>query len=169
MCNSDTLLVIIAIIFPPLPVWIKRGLCSADSLINIALCCLGFLPGLIHSWYIIAASPEEVGYVAVPADYDVERHAGTGRVRLHARPLGHGTKLTLSKVIRHDCPSKCPTPVSASCSAGLFQRRAQPPAIQRGRSRRQQGPKVMNLLQLGILVRRERGTRGIFAQWERKS
>lgn len=31
-------------------VWIKRGICSADSLINIALCCLGYLPGLLHAW-----------------------------------------------------------------------------------------------------------------------
>jgi uncharacterized membrane protein YqaE (UPF0057 family) len=39
-------------------VWIKVGLCTADSLINIALCCLGYLPGLIHAWYIIARNPE---------------------------------------------------------------------------------------------------------------
>jgi hypothetical protein len=32
------------------PVWIKRGICSADSFINIALCCLGWLPGLLHAW-----------------------------------------------------------------------------------------------------------------------
>jgi hypothetical protein len=31
-------------------VWVKRGICSADSFINIALCCLGYLPGLIHAW-----------------------------------------------------------------------------------------------------------------------
>ncbi|TLD09445.1 hypothetical protein PspLS_12001 [Pyricularia sp. CBS 133598] len=40
-------------------VWVKRGLCSADSVINILLCILGYLPGLIHSWYIIARFPEE--------------------------------------------------------------------------------------------------------------
>lgn len=28
-----------------------------DSLINILLCVLGYLPGLIHSWYIIAKYP----------------------------------------------------------------------------------------------------------------
>ena len=42
----------------------KRGLCGADSLINIALCCLGFLPGLLHAWYIILKFPD---------DYDYER------------------------------------------------------------------------------------------------
>lgn len=79
MCSSSCLLAIIAIIFPPLPVWIRRGLCSADSLINIALCLLGFLPGLIHAWYIISITPEDYevreGYIAVPANYDVERGA----------------------------------------------------------------------------------------------
>ncbi|KAF4552127.1 Proteolipid membrane potential modulator-like protein 1 [Elsinoe fawcettii] len=58
MCGSDIFLGILAIIFPPLPVWVKRGICSADSLINIALCLLGFLPGLLHSWYIIASYPD---------------------------------------------------------------------------------------------------------------
>lgn len=39
MCGSDIFLGILAILFPPLAVWVKRGICSADSLINIALCC----------------------------------------------------------------------------------------------------------------------------------
>lgn len=54
MNASDIFLGIIAIIFPPLAVSIKRGLCSADFLINIALSIFGFIPGLIHAWYIIA-------------------------------------------------------------------------------------------------------------------
>lgn len=54
---SDICLVIISVLFPPLPVWIRRGLCSADSFINILLCILGYFPGLIHSWYIIAKYP----------------------------------------------------------------------------------------------------------------
>lgn len=35
-------------------VWVKRGICSVDSLINIALCILGVIPGLLHAWYIVA-------------------------------------------------------------------------------------------------------------------
>ena len=66
MCSSDCLLVLIALIFPPLPVWVKRGICSVDSIINIALCVLGFVPGLIHAWYIISVTPdEEPGYERV--------------------------------------------------------------------------------------------------------
>lgn len=56
--GSNLLLAVLAVLFPPLPVWIKRSLCSADSLINIALCCLGFIPGLLHAWYIIATTPD---------------------------------------------------------------------------------------------------------------
>lgn len=56
-CLSDIVLVIISVLFPPLPVWIRRGICSTDSLINILLCILGYFPGLIHSWYIIAKYP----------------------------------------------------------------------------------------------------------------
>lgn len=74
MCSSDCLLVILAIIFPPLPVWVKKGLCSADSLINIVLSCVGFLPGLIHAWYIISITPDEYEYHPV-ATSDPERDA----------------------------------------------------------------------------------------------
>ncbi|KAI3395119.1 hypothetical protein diail_1734 [Diaporthe ilicicola] len=58
MCSSDIFLGVLAIIFPPLPVWVKCGICSADSVINILLCVLGFLPGLLHAWYIIAKFPD---------------------------------------------------------------------------------------------------------------
>lgn len=46
--------------------WIKIGLCTADSLINIALCCLGYIPGLLHAWYIILKYPDGEDY----ADYE---------------------------------------------------------------------------------------------------
>lgn len=59
-CLSDICLIILSVLFPPLPVWIRRGICSCDSLINILLCFLGYFPGLIHSWYIIAKYPPYV-------------------------------------------------------------------------------------------------------------
>ena len=43
-------------------VWVKRGICSADSVINIIFCVLGFIPGLLHAWYIIAKFPDEYEY-----------------------------------------------------------------------------------------------------------
>jgi len=66
MCDGpDLFLAILAILFPPLGVWVKRGICSADSMINIALCILGYLPGLLHSWYIISSYPDS-SYEAIP-------------------------------------------------------------------------------------------------------
>lgn len=56
-CVSDIFLVCLLVLFPPLPVWIRRGFCSQDSLINVILFCLGYFPGLIHLWYIIAKYP----------------------------------------------------------------------------------------------------------------
>jgi uncharacterized membrane protein YqaE (UPF0057 family) len=43
----------LAIWIPFVPVAIRRG-CSADLLINILLCILGWIPGVIHAWYIIS-------------------------------------------------------------------------------------------------------------------
>ncbi|KAL7934380.1 hypothetical protein V8C35DRAFT_280121 [Trichoderma chlorosporum] len=75
MCSADIFLGVLAILFPPLPVWVKCGICSADSLINILLCVLGFIPGLLHAWYIIAKFPEP------PYEYEaIPNENGGGRV-----------------------------------------------------------------------------------------
>ncbi|KAM5345196.1 hypothetical protein ACJ41O_011058 [Fusarium nematophilum] len=69
MCSADLFLAFLAILFPPLPVWVKCGICSADSLINILLLVLGYIPGLLHAWYIIAKFPEPpYEYEAVPQE-----------------------------------------------------------------------------------------------------
>ncbi|KAI0111354.1 hypothetical protein F4814DRAFT_351783 [Daldinia grandis] len=73
MCSADLFLGLMAILFPPLPVWVKTGLCSADSIINILLCVLGYLPGLIHAWYIISKFPETYEYEAVQQDSERAR------------------------------------------------------------------------------------------------
>ncbi|KAF9922921.1 plasma membrane proteolipid Pmp3 [Linnemannia zychae] len=49
---SDIFKFIFAVIFPPLGVLLERG-CGADLLINILLTILGFIPGIIHAFYII--------------------------------------------------------------------------------------------------------------------
>ncbi|KAK6853446.1 hypothetical protein PG995_010258 [Apiospora arundinis] len=88
MCSADCFLAILAILFPPLAVWVKRGLCSADSLINILLCLLGYLPGLLHAWYIITISPEEsYDYQRVPHDSEGGR---VTYVFVHGQPPNHG-------------------------------------------------------------------------------
>lgn len=50
------LLVILAIIFPPIVALIERG-CSGALLLNILLTILGWLPGVIHAIYLIFTSP----------------------------------------------------------------------------------------------------------------
>lgn len=91
-CLSDIVLVILSVLFPPLPVWIRRGICTGDSLINILLCVLGYLPGLIHSWYIIAKYPpysvqESRVYYVVQNPSDLE--AGRGITSDHHHHHNH--------------------------------------------------------------------------------
>ncbi|KAI8379441.1 plasma membrane proteolipid 3 [Radiomyces spectabilis] len=49
---SDICKILFAIVLPPLGVLFERG-CGVDLLINIALTCLGYIPGIIHALYII--------------------------------------------------------------------------------------------------------------------
>ncbi|KAI0443757.1 hypothetical protein F4803DRAFT_298392 [Xylaria telfairii] len=49
---SDICKIILAVILPPLGVFLERG-CGADFLINILLTILGYFPGIIHALYII--------------------------------------------------------------------------------------------------------------------
>ncbi|TVY91939.1 Plasma membrane proteolipid [Lachnellula willkommii] len=93
MCSSDIFLGLIAILFPPIAVWVKCGICSADSLINICLCMLGFIPGLLHAWYIIAKFPE-YDYDSLPQD------AEEGRVTyvIVTSPNGRKTRVPASNV-----------------------------------------------------------------------
>ncbi|TLD15248.1 hypothetical protein PspLS_10675 [Pyricularia sp. CBS 133598] len=51
--TSDVLLYLLAILLPPVPVFLCRG-CGADFLINIGLSILGWIPGTIHAWWIIS-------------------------------------------------------------------------------------------------------------------
>ncbi|CEF75592.1 UPF0057-domain-containing protein [Colletotrichum caudatum] len=49
---SDICKIILAIILPPVGVFLERG-CGADFFINILLTILGYIPGIIHALYII--------------------------------------------------------------------------------------------------------------------
>ncbi|KAH7003332.1 hypothetical protein EDB82DRAFT_420991, partial [Fusarium venenatum] len=50
--SSDICKIILAIILPPVGVFLERG-CGADFFINILLTILGYIPGIIHALYII--------------------------------------------------------------------------------------------------------------------
>ena len=49
--GSDICKIILAILLPPLGVFLERG-CGADLLINILLTILGYIPGIIHALYV---------------------------------------------------------------------------------------------------------------------
>lgn len=68
MHAKDWLLVLIGFFIPPIPVLIKRGFFSADFWINILLCILGFIPGLLHSYYIILLYPYRETYARLGGD-----------------------------------------------------------------------------------------------------
>ncbi|KAG5990854.1 plasma membrane proteolipid Pmp3 [Claviceps spartinae] len=49
---SDICKIILAIILPPVGVFLEVG-CSSHLLINILLTILGYIPGIIHALYVI--------------------------------------------------------------------------------------------------------------------
>lgn len=61
---SDVLLLIMALLLPPVAVFLKRG-CGADFIINILLCILGWLPGVLHGFYVVVKYPGNSGQRAV--------------------------------------------------------------------------------------------------------
>ena len=52
MDTNKLLLVIIAILLPPVAVFLKKG-AGKDLLINILLCIFFFVPGLIHAIWVV--------------------------------------------------------------------------------------------------------------------
>lgn len=52
LTGSDAIKIILAIILPPLGVFMERG-CHSDFWINILLTCLGYIPGIIHALFVI--------------------------------------------------------------------------------------------------------------------
>ncbi|WP_394132919.1 YqaE/Pmp3 family membrane protein [Shewanella maritima] len=52
MTTNKLLLIIIAILLPPVAVFLKKGV-GKDLLINIILCLFFFVPGLIHAIWVV--------------------------------------------------------------------------------------------------------------------
>lgn len=59
---ESIIMVVLAVVFPPLPVLIERG-CSGTLLINVLLTLLGWLPGVIHSVFVSVIEPRRSGMV----------------------------------------------------------------------------------------------------------
>jgi len=49
---NKLVMVLLAIFLPPVAVAVKRGL-GVDLIINIVLCILGGLPGIIHALWVV--------------------------------------------------------------------------------------------------------------------
>ena len=50
--DNKLLLIILAILIPPLAVGLKNGI-GKDLVINIILCFVFFIPGLVHALWIV--------------------------------------------------------------------------------------------------------------------
>ena len=50
--DNKLVLIIIAIIFPPVAVFLKKGF-GKDLIINIVLCLLMLVPGLVHALWLV--------------------------------------------------------------------------------------------------------------------
>lgn len=53
MSGSKVIAYIIAIILPPLSVFMTRGV-GKDLLINIILCICAYFPGMLHAAYLVS-------------------------------------------------------------------------------------------------------------------
>lgn len=73
---------IIAIFLPPLAVLLRKG-CSGSLLINIVLTILGWIPGVIHAWFVIAADP---GLRRKNTHHHSSTHHYSSHSRPHSRP-----------------------------------------------------------------------------------
>lgn len=50
--DNKIVLVILAILLPPLAVFFKKGL-GKDLIINIILCLIFYIPGIIHALWLV--------------------------------------------------------------------------------------------------------------------
>ena len=50
--DNKIVLIIVAILLPPLAVFLKKGF-GQDILINIVLCILFWLPGIVHAVWLV--------------------------------------------------------------------------------------------------------------------
>ncbi|GAA6053139.1 hypothetical protein JCM3770_002873 [Rhodotorula araucariae] len=90
MTDTDffqVLVVLTAIFFPPLSVFLERG-CGSDFLLNFLLSCLGFLPGLAHALWIVYKNEKAIVYN--PTSYAPSTLASSRRKR----------QLTMDQVLR---------------------------------------------------------------------
>lgn len=52
---EDILMVLLAIVFAPLAVYFADG-CGPNLCINVLLCLLAYIPGVLHAFYVLATT-----------------------------------------------------------------------------------------------------------------
>lgn len=52
IASNKLLMIIIAILLPPLAVFLKKGV-GKDLIINIILCLIIWIPGLVHALWLV--------------------------------------------------------------------------------------------------------------------
>ncbi|GAA5995407.1 YqaE/Pmp3 family membrane protein [Rhodotorula paludigena] len=69
--TSEMCLYFLAIFLPPIAMCFRlgRGIGACDILINILLCILGWIPGVIHAWWTIGRSARVPPRVAAVRHY----------------------------------------------------------------------------------------------------
>ena len=50
--DNKIILIIIAILLPPLAVFLKKGI-GKDLIINIILCLIFYIPGILHALWLV--------------------------------------------------------------------------------------------------------------------
>ncbi|CAA7408102.1 unnamed protein product [Spirodela intermedia] len=60
--------ILIAILLPPLGVFLRHGCCTLEFCISLLLTFLGYVPGIIYAVYVIVAVDPEPPYCPEP-DY----------------------------------------------------------------------------------------------------
>lgn len=68
----DTILIVIALFLPPLSAFFKRGL-HHEFWISILLTIIGWLPGVIYTWWVILTRHHRTHYHYIPQTYAVNR------------------------------------------------------------------------------------------------
>ena len=92
------------------------GICTADSIINLALCCLGYIPGLLHAWYIIMKYPEpdydSLVYEPIPQSAGQGGDVEGGRVYYYVshEPIQHPSQRGYGTVQQPPEQNRSPAP-----------------------------------------------------------
>ncbi|SCV01771.1 LAMI_0G13608g1_1 [Lachancea mirantina] len=87
--KDDVLLGLLSFFFPTIPVIIRKGFWSKDTLINLLLTIAFGFPGLFHALYVIyMTSKERPLYEPIGGEPDLEARGDSQNAGLSSEPVG---------------------------------------------------------------------------------